>query len=248
MISKMAKKIKAFFLAILVILIIPLTSVQAVNSPEKISTTSNEQIQPAITTDSDGKVHVVWVEDLEDGTTNLIHRFWNCQVWSTPTTIASGAYNELPSITAGTNNNLYLTWDSDGGGGSFKISYATYNGSWSAPTIISPEGDESWDSEIALDSAGRPHVAYTNIPSGTVGNKRYTYYTRFNGTSWVTPVNITQSGTFHQYPVIGADKLGNVHVVWKSDLLGQFEILHRIWNGTSFTATASISGVVAAAH
>src|SRR3989344_9154515 len=154
MISKMAKKIKAFFLAILVILIIPLTSVQAVNSPEKISTTSNEQIQPAITTDSDGKVHVVWVEDLEDGTTNLIHRFWNGQVWSTPTTIASGAYNELPSITPGANNTLHLTWDSDANpSGAWQVYHSTYNGStWSSPVAIygSNPSDVAWDSEIAL--------------------------------------------------------------------------------------------------
>lgn len=234
--------------ALLTISLSPFWPIHAVNSPEKISTTANEQIQPTITTDSDGKVHTVWVEDLGDGTTNLLHRYWNGQVWSTTTTIASGAYNELPSITAGSNNNLHLTWDSDAGG-SYKIRYATYNGStWSAPTIISPEGDVSWDSEITLDSSSNPHVAYTTIPAGTVGNKRFTYYTRYNGASWETPIDITQSGTFHQYPAIGADSAGNVHIVWKSDLLGQFEILHRIWNGSTLTSQVSISGTVPASQ
>ena len=250
----MSKKVLSLIVSLFLYTLLPFTpqNAQALNSPEKISTTSNEQIQPAITTDSDGKVHTVWVEDLGNGTTNLIYRFWNGQVWSTPTTIASGAYSELPSITPGANNTLHLTWDSDANpSGAWQVYHSTYNGStWSSPVAISGSNpsDVAWDSEIALDSSGNPHVAYTNIPAGTVGNKRYTYYTRYNGASWETPIDITQSGTFHQYPAIGADSAGNVHVVWKSDLLGQFEILHRMWNGSTFTSQVSISGIVAAAQ
>lgn len=226
----------------------------ALNSPQKISTGTNEALAPAIIADSNGKVHSVWM-DAPDGwgssTTSLIHSFWNGNVWSTPTTIFSGNFHELPSLAADNSGNVHLTWDADTNPNAWQIYYSKYNGTaWSAATAISgaTAGDVAWDSEIAIDSSGNPHVAYTFIPAGTVGNKRYTYYTRYNGTSWVTPTDITVSGTFHQYQTVASDSAGKVHVAWKSDLLGSFEILSRFWNGTTFSTTISVSGTVAAAQ
>lgn len=252
----MQKKL-LFFPSIFVLtflLLISTKPIYALNSPQKISTSSNDNLAPAIVSDSNGKVHAVWM-DTPDGwsssTTSLLHSFWNGNVWTAPTTIFSGNFHELPSLAADNSGNVHLTWDSDTNPNAWQIYYSKYNGtSWSAATAISGAtvGDVAWDSEITIDSSGNPHVAYTNIPAGTVGNQRFTYYNRFNGTSWVTPVDITVSGTFHQYPTIWADSTGKVHVAWKSDLLGSFEILSRFWNGSTFSTISSVSGVVAAAQ
>lgn len=239
------KKALAYLLIFLIIFPFLASKSHAVNSPEKISTTSNDQIQPAITTDSSGKVHTVWVEDLGNGTTNLLHRYWNGQVWSTPTTIASGNYHELPSLSTDASGNIHLVWDADTTPGAWRIYYSKYNGStWSAPVAISTgnSGDVAWDSEIAIDSSSNPHVAYSFVPSGSSG--QFTYYAKWNGTSWTTPIDLTESGTNHSNQAIAADKVGEVHVVWKSFVNGTHEILHRVWNGSNFSSTVSISGAL----
>lgn len=251
----MNRKVLQLFLSVSLFLGIVLFLPQnafALNSPQKISTSSNDNLAPAIVADSNGKVHVVWM-DAPNGwgssTTSLVHSFWNGQVWSTPTTIASGNFHELPSLAADSSGNVYLTWDADTNPNAWQIYYSKYNGtSWSTPVAISGStaGDVAWDSEIAIDSSGNLHVAYTFIPAGTVGNQRFTYYTKWNGSLWTTPINLTESGTFHQFPTIGADSAGKVHVVWKSTTSdnSSYQIVHRVWNGTSWSATASISGVV----
>lgn len=249
------RKIYTFFLLSLILSLIFLglpKETSALNSPNKISTSSNDNLAPAIVADSNGKVHTVWM-DAPNGwgssTTSLIHSFWNGDVWSTPSAIFTGNFHELPSLATDTSGNVHLTWDADTNPNAWQIYYSKYNGtSWSAAVAISgaTAGDVAWDSEITIDSSGNPHVAYTFIPSGTVGNQRFTYYTRFNGTSWTTPVNITESGTFHQFPTLDGDNTGKVHTIWKSTAADNstYQIVHRVWSGGTFGATFVPSGTV----
>lgn len=237
------------FMALLLLFTKP---AHALNSPQKISTSTNDNLAPAIVADSNGKIHVVWMDapnGWSSSTTTLVHSFWNGAVWSTPTTIASGNFHELPALAADSNGNIHLAWDADTNPSAWQIYYSKYNGtSWSAAVAISGStaGDTAWDSDIAIDSSGNPHVAYTFIPAGTVGNQRFTYYAKFNGASWVAPINLTESGTFHQYPTIAADKVGKVQVAWKSTASdnSSYQIVHREWNGSTFSSTNSVSGVV----
>lgn len=239
------------FFAVTLLFLFQVTSAQALNSPTKISTSPNDNLAPAIVADSNGKVHIVWM-DAPGGwfgsEGSLVHSYWNGSIWSTPATITSTNFPWLPSLAADAGGDIHLTFGTLNESPT-KIYYSKYNGtSWSTPVVISnpTPGDDVWDSEITVDSLGNPHVVYTSIPAGTVGNERFTYYTRWNGSSWTTPVNITESGTFHQFPTLAADSAGKVHVVWKNTAAdnSSYEILHRVWTGGSFGPTNSIAGVI----
>jgi len=243
------------FIQILLFLISS-TPIYALNSPNKISTGSNEALMPAIVTDSNGKVHIVWM-DAPSGfgspTTSLLHSYWNGNVWSAPTTIVSGSYNELPSLAADKNGNVYLTWNSDANPSAFQIYYSKYNGtSWSSPVAISSGNpdDNAWDSQITIDSSGNPHVAYNFITSTSPADVYDIYYTKWNGSGWTAPITLSQANTFNLYPSITADLVGKVHVAWKRTQLPDppsfsysFEFLHRFWNGTSWSSATSFSGL-----
>ncbi|MEQ2005705.1 MAG: Ig-like domain-containing protein [Limisphaerales bacterium] len=85
------------------------------------------------------------------------------------------------------------------------------------------------DPQIAVDTNGRPHLlwARTFNPNGTSSdnNFREIFYTRFNGTSWDTPVNLSETlpgieGRITQSysPRIKIDSANTVHVLWKDGL------------------------------
>ena len=206
---------------------------------------------PAIVSDSNGNVHIVWMDGgFGSPTTPLLHSFWNGDVWSSPTTIVSGSYNELPSLAADQNGNVYLTWNGEAGPDAFQIYYSKYNGaSWSSPVAISSgnSGDNAWDSQITVDSSGNPHVAYNFMSSASPEDVYDIYYTKWNGSGWTAPIILSQTNTFNLYPSITADSVGKVHVVWKRTQLPapySFEFLHRVWNGSTWSGTTSISGLV----
>ncbi len=225
----------------------------AVNSPTLISNCADREcMTPTIVADSNGIVHIVWMDAVNgwsSSTTSLVHSYWNGEIWSTPTTIDTGHYSELPTLAADILGNVYLTFDNDTNPNSWQVFYMKYNGStWTSPIPISqdaPGYDQAWDSDLAIDSAGNPHVTYTYMPADS-GNVRYTYYTKWNGTIWSEPINLTQSENFHQYPTIVADKLGKIHVAWKSTTgtNDPFNMVHRVWNGSTWSETVSVSGLV----
>ena len=119
------------------------------------------------------------------------------------------------------------------------------------------------DPQIAVDTNGRPHLlwARTFNPNGTSSdnNFREIFYTRFNGTSWDTPVNLSETlpgieGRITQSysPRIKIDSANTVHVLWKdgltlnpdSSLTGLGNIYYRTnnsvlgWSGISQVTVA----------
>lgn len=252
MLRLLKTKLHILLLVLALLFAFPQESANGLNSPNKISTGVSEALYPSIVTDSNGRVHIVWMdgeEGIHSETTNLVHSYWNGDVWSAPATIATGNYHELPSLAADTSGNVYLVWNADTNPDAWQIYYSKYNGtSWSSALAISGANpsDTAWDAKIAIDSSGNPNVAYTFIPAGVGCNCRYIYYTNYNGASWSAPVSLSQAGALDYYPAIAADSTGKVHVVWRNvgpAAINPYQIRHRVWNGSSWSSETSISNI-----
>jgi len=83
---------------------------------------------------------------------------------------------------------------------------------WTTPQQLSSTGEETMEPTITLDGSNRPHVAWTRLDS--LGGGDEIYYTRWNGTAWINPENISTTTTPSSRPILITDSLNRIHLVW----------------------------------
>ena len=97
------------------------SSVQALGNPVKISNSANATVFPQVVADSNGYLHIAWMEVADDtsiwgGFQNpgILYSRWNGDTWSTPLTISENTgFAEIPSIAADSANTIHVTWDDE---------------------------------------------------------------------------------------------------------------------------------------
>src|SRR3989338_5057807 len=139
--------IAKFFLILIAIILTffftPLRQVNAIGNPVKISTSSNATVYPQIVTDSNGYLHIAWMEVANDtsiwgGFQNpgILYSRWNGDTWSSPLKISENTgFAEIPSIAVDSANTIHVAWDDETyGSGLSKVAYKTRtaSGTWSS--------------------------------------------------------------------------------------------------------------------
>ena len=142
--------------------------------------------------------------------------------------------SQFPQIATSGNNNVYVTWVDDTPG-NFDIFFAvsTNNGtSFGTPINLSNNVGISFNPQIA----GIGNNVYVTWEDNTPGNFDIFFeVSTNNGTSFGTPINISNNAGFSSNPQIAA--IGsNVYVTWEDNTPGNFDIFFEVStnNGTSF--------------
>lgn len=158
------------------------------NLSAEVTTGSDSRTQyPAVTTDSNGKVHVVWTERVFPGTASyMYHKMKNGSTWQSASQI-SMPVKDWPDMAGDAAGNIHLVTASDAP----SVYYGFYNGSgWTFSPITTSLTDYNQETRIAVDSNNKPHVIWYNLVYNTqIGayEDSKIYYSYFNGTAWSQP-------------------------------------------------------------
>jgi hypothetical protein len=153
--------------------------------------------------------------------------------WTTPISLSGNrvyASNFATRFAVTREGKLYLIWserdqrDNDLKARLYFVSY--YNGTLSQPVAITDSNEADWAPDIAVDTAGNPHVVWDNYFSGDI------YYKYWQGTNWSEPVNISQNIGYSFAPRIKIDSKNKVHIVWHDNVDGDYKVYYRVFDGS----------------
>jgi uncharacterized repeat protein (TIGR01451 family) len=211
------------------------------SSPANISNNGGFSFEPSITADGTN-LYVTWYDDSSGNSEILFSKSTDGgTTWSSPVNISNNArFSERPSITAD-GTNLYVTW---------------HDGSFGFPEILfskSTDGGATWSSPVNISNNG----GFSEFPSiTTVGTNLYVTWgdssfgnveilfskSTDGGTTWSSPVNISNNGGFSNAPSITTVGT-NLYVTWHDFIPGNTEILFSksTDGGATWSIPANIS-------
>jgi|GEM_PF-952180 len=214
-----------------------------------ISNNSGYSGLASLAVNSSGNPVVAWM-DFTPGDAEIYIKRWTGSAWAeVGTGSASGGgisnnsgSSSSPSLVLNSSGNPVVAW-SDNSSGNFEIYLKQWNGSaWAEVGTgsasgggISSNGGYSGLPSLALDSSGKPVVAWDDNSSGR--GYREIYIRRWNGAAWVelSPYSasgggISQSGAGATFPSLALDSSGNPVVAWSDYSSGINQIYVKRWD------------------
>jgi len=221
---------------------------------DRIYASSEEAGFPAFAVAPSGACHLMFHD--ARGTSYDIFHLGYSGVWSTALNVSSNAGGSayVSCAVSPIDDGLFAVWMD----GSFR-EWEIYLRQRSAQEIwedtqILPLG-RGYTPQIALDSAGRAHLAWSTRGDGNSSVWYSKSATPQISTSWTSPVLIkSNTGEDFCLPKIGCDNEGNAYIIWLDRTIGNEEIFFRKVNGdgtlggevnVSQTPGASQEGIVA---
>lgn len=109
--------------------------------------------------------------------------------------------------------------------------------SWGEIQVVSTESvNQSYSPDISVDTEGNVHVVWYELSdSMESGTDCDVFYRRWNASAqdWMITEVISSGFDENSFdPVVKADALGNVHVVWDQNSAQQSDIFYRCWNAS----------------
>jgi len=177
------------------------------------------------------------------GTSYLLYAYGD-----NPTNISNNSgISQVPKIAIDTSGNMHVVW-TDFSSGSADFLYSRWDGAnWSKPTDtglfetwITHDPSISLVPAMAIDASGNIHMVWHEFLMDGTGNYEI-FYSRWNGTDWSTPVNISNTAGRSTFPAISVDTSGKLHVIWADLSPGQSELLYNHWDGENWSKPVTIS-------
>jgi len=194
------------------------------------TTTSNNQIRPAIAMNSSGEYVVVWASEDQDGSDYGIYfQYYDSSGTATgsETLVNSGADDtnggqRNPAVTLDNNGAFAIVWMSDGtDGDGLSCYYKRYTNSTTAQTSeiranSSSTGDQKHP-DIAGDTAGNYVIVYESEPQD--GDGFGIYHRRYSAGITLSSGTLTNDSTADNQilPKIAMSSTGGYVIVWQSE-------------------------------
>lgn len=224
---------------------------------EWISTESTGSCyNPSIDKDSDGNVHVVWVES-----TQIFYKKRNAvnKTWTATTLVSTVSTDNSyePTIVIDSNSNIHIVWSDctnyNSSGTDFDIFYKSWNATnkiWTSTKVVSTEStDDSYKPSIAIDGDDNVHIAWFDFTNyNNSGTDADIFYKNWNATSrtWTITELISTKSTIASYtPSIAVDNLRNIHIVWYDGayygiVYKRRDSVSMTWTTTELVSTESV--------
>jgi hypothetical protein len=193
--------------------------------PRLLSDASSNSSLPVVTTDADGRMHVLWTQSADsDGSSSISLAYVRGDggSWSDVSVIQYESVDTIfaPWAVTDPGGKLHTIWS---GGTAGQVYYssafmrdALVSSDWSESKPLSPL-DRAGDSPvIAIEPSGKLHAVFL-IP---FNESRGVYYTSSSdaGETWTEPVMVfdaTNAGwTVVRQATMGVDSQGRIHVAW----------------------------------
>ncbi len=174
----------------------------------------------SIAVDSTGRTHVVYGGD------HLYHAWRDDSGWQVEIADASLHVGDWASLALDDNDHPHISYYD---AGNKDLKYAHWDGAaWITETVDTLGG---WDTAIALDSAGRPHIAYRHATLSDMSLK----YATWDGAAWqITTVESHISGASDRDTSIALDGDDHPHIGYVLSHHGSdpSDLTHTWWDGT----------------
>jgi hypothetical protein len=224
------------------------------STPQNVSNSGNTGSQQ-IAIDANGDINTVWLDNTVGSYAVLFSRSSNGGMsFSIPINVSNhpGSNATSPQIGLDPGGNIYIIWNDNSSGNyaSFFSRSINAGASFSAPLLVSASGATTVGAvRIAVDVSGNINVVWTDNSPGYSA----VFFSRSadGGTSFSSPVNVSNNSLGAGSPNIGVDLQGNIYVVWEggsSVVLGgptsstQDAFLSVSANGgTTFSAPVNVS-------
>jgi len=178
--------------------------------PERVATGE----RPSMVVDKEGTPHAIFANEF-GGNWEIYYVTWRYETWTLPRNIShTSGISGNPRLAVAPDGKLHAAW-ADTTPGYSVIYYARLLGNyWVNNCIPSARGGAP---AVAVDAQERVHVAWQDqdTPFGAFD----IYYSRWDGTDWSLPENISFNNSAHSAICgLGLDKDGTAHLVWEEQV------------------------------
>ena len=197
----------------------------------RLTWNAGSSLRPDISADTSSGIHIVWVDETPGNKEIYYKRSTDCgAVWSGITRLTwSAGSSECPAIAADSAGGVYVVWEewpSDYSDAEIFFKCSTDSGvSWSKPTRLTWNDDDTWKPDIAVDSSSRIHVVWQDWKSD---NFDIFYKNSTNGgAAWSGVKRLTWNAGGSTYPSIAVDSGNGIYVVWGDKTPLNYEIFYK---------------------
>ena len=139
------------------------------------------------------------------------------------------------SIAMDSSGNVHIAWY-DKRDGNYEIYYTKLDNAGATlvdDTRLTDDPSYSWYPDIATDSNDNIHIAWRDKRDGN----DEIYYTKLNNTGYtlVDDTRLTSDTARSYQPSIVVDSNGNIHIAWRDNRDGNYEIYYTKLNNTGYT-------------
>ena len=203
-----------------------------------VSSNAVDKVYAAETGQPAKKAVWTWVDKPEKGNTVFISR----QVgdgWGTPQKISTGeGVNVVPTVTSTSGDNLMVVWTSYTGGQA-QLHYRQVQGDTLTEEKEFYTGLASNTApSLSVDGSGKTWLVW----AGFNGISDEIYYSTWDGSSFTTPIAITNNDLPDIQPVLGNDDAtGTLWVQWLQLTLNGSTKYEATWNGSAWNEPVQIA-------
>ena len=209
---------------------------------------------PTIATDSLGNVHVAWrtsYEVLSVYYYDIYYAYWNITTGYWNKSLATdGGLSDIstpesesiyPAIAVDSYDNVHVVWDWTDGGETYYAYWNSTTGYWNKSLAtdggLSNTAYPSHWPAIAIDPSNNVHVAWDENLCCPDDDEIYYAYWNSNTGYWNKSLaageGLSVNSGQSRKPSVAADPSGNVHIVWRDQSDGDWEIYYAYWNSTT---------------
>jgi len=155
-----------------------------------------------------------------------------------PPTLLATAYNTQRKLVLAPDGTLYAAITVNASGAPSARVLTTRDGvSWSALPPPPTSGNASDRTTLGIDSAGRLHLAWTDV----LGSNRQVYYARYEGGAWVGRIQLSHSPGYAGFPSVAVDREDRVHVAWYATDGTNYQVYYRRLEASGWTTERALT-------
>jgi hypothetical protein len=212
-------------------------------STTRLTFTSYESANPAISIDTSDNIHVVWTE----GDWGSQEIYYNGSTdggatWSTKKRLTWSSGNSYdPAITADSGNKLHVVWQ-DETPGHYEIyhkSSTNGGGTWSMTKRLTWWPDDSSFPIISEGSSGTFHLFWTEVFQSNINTETLYKRSADGGVTWPKAKRLTWSAGLTHRPKFSIGPVSTINIVWQDKTSGNYEVYYKkstdegaTWAGT----------------
>ena len=178
-----------------------------------VSPAGGDVYRTAVSQDGEGKIWVVWSEQV-GGNWDLYARAFDGDNWSSIERLTRASQPDIHHrLTRSDDGTIHLVWQGARGDrfGIFHRSYEASGGWGAAVRVSSASAGNCWEPSLAVASDGTLYVAWDQYSEATGYD---IYLAHKQGPTWAPPQAVAETGRFEAYATLAADHQDRIWMAW----------------------------------
>lgn len=198
----------------------------------------NASHYPSLVVDSNDRLHLIYEAPIN--VFDIFYLHYDGVSWSEPFSISQVPWDAgFPCVAIDSLDNLHVIWREQIP--NEPVMYTRYDGqSWSTPEAIAfiPNKRVACPCMV-VNSQGYPRVIWCG---GTFADSFDIYYTAFDGSSWSSSLNLSNSAEESSYNSLAIDSVDNLYVIW-TELTDScsYELYYRTYHDSTWSAITNLT-------